>query len=61
MSDFDSTEHHKMRKNIMWNYLNKDMDYKNIYHAKSVTTKVLKYIKLSQLSSITGRKFSHSK
>lgn len=27
--------------------LNKDMDYKNIHHAKSVTIKVFKYIKLS--------------
>lgn len=47
MSAFDSTEHHKIRKSIMWKCLNKDMDYKNIYHAKSATIKVLKYIKLS--------------
>lgn len=61
MSAFDGTEHLKLKKNIMQKCLNKDIDYKNMHYAKSVSIKVLKYIKLSSLSSITGRKVSHSR
>lgn len=43
MSAFDSTEHRNMRKKkqqLRENVLNKDMDYKNINHAQSITIKI---------------------